>query len=200
MSSTPGSRVRRGGGGRALTGSPLRGKSFNNNHANTSNTEDSSSSSKTMSRLYQGLLQLRKFRNKAKDEPLPHHTKDNVHIQVPLRMMVSTLSIFLIFPLTLFGWRQFHPTLHVEIRNNSTKGLYNNNHDKFPTWMDEIQLPPLNETKNGTTSVESTLPPPENKPEAVGDSPVVAASQKTQESEEEERIEQDEEEVEETSE
>lgn len=144
MSATPDkrggvSRVRRGGG-RASTLSPLKGRFATNNN----NAEDSKSSS--MIRLYQGIVSLRKFRSKVKNEHLPHHNnKDNVHIQVPLRMMLSTLSIFLIFPLILFGWRQFHPTIRtdlsgVEGAQNFSKAL---NHDRFPTWMDEIKLPPL---------------------------------------------------------
>ncbi len=192
--------MRRGGVTRTSTGSPLRGKLF----SNASQTEDSSS--KTISRLYQGLLQFRKFRNKEKHDSLPHHhTKDNVHIQIPLRMMISTLSIFLLIPLLLFGWRQlFHPptVASMEIRNSSK--VLHNNHNKFPTWMDEIQLPPeiSDEAKNETTAVDSLRADPlANDPVSKNDSQHVSGSQKEEAGEElEERIEQvEDEEVEDTS-
>lgn len=135
------SRVRRGTV-RASTLSPLKGRSTHN----SDDDDAKASSTTTMARLYQGIvsLQLRKFRGKAKNDHLPLHNKDNVHIQVPIRMMFSTLSIFLILPLTLFGWRQFHPTVRVD---RAVGGAQNSSlalkHDRFPTWMDEINLPPL---------------------------------------------------------
>lgn len=169
MSTKPGvSRVRRGGGTRAPASSPISGKSTTNSSESNNNDGDDdakASASSSMTRLYQGALQLRKsFRSssKAKNEqhlPLHHHNnKDNVHIQVPVRMMLSTFSIFLILPLTLFAWRQFHPIV-VRVVEDNHKSAQNSgiqHHDKFPTWMDEISMPPLKPVQESSTSSNQT--------------------------------------------
>lgn len=87
--------------------------------------------------------------------------------------MLSTLSIFLIFPLALFGWRQFHPTVRADrIVESAPKNASSQVLDRFPTWMDEIKLPPL-VSEEGTTNNETSVLPenvdPDDSPQEAND-------------------------------
>lgn len=83
---------------------------------------------------------------------------DSIRVQIPIRMMLSTLSIFLILPLSMFAWKEthLHPPEELQSIQQNPELRQKNTHSggRFPTWMDEDTNSVAN--SSGTTT-ESTI-------------------------------------------
>jgi hypothetical protein len=112
-------------------------------------------------RLYQGLAQ--KFRKKKNRDHYHHHahgqqTDDSIRVNVPIRMMFSTLAIFLVLPLSLFIWKEMHlhpATTGVEFKPNLRKEN-RDGPDRFPTWMDKVPALSVDVKKEGQVHETTT--------------------------------------------
>jgi hypothetical protein len=62
------------------------------------------------------------------------------NVQLPVRLVLTTASVFLILPLILFGYRELHmvPSDHTSASVVHPKKVHvrGNNGDKYPTWME----------------------------------------------------------------
>lgn len=113
-----------------------------------------------MNRWYLGITQkirdtTRKQRQQSRrnDHRHSHHhhqsLDDSIRVQVPMRMMLSTLTIFLVLPLTIFIWKEIHlhPREGAEyFKSGVRQGPERNDPDRFPTWMDKLPFDGTNET------------------------------------------------------
>jgi hypothetical protein len=64
------------------------------------------------------------------------------HVDIPKRMICYTLSIFLIFPLILFTWKETHP--HVEAVMEMASGpsqTQKSHHEVYPNWFSDQAVP-----------------------------------------------------------
>lgn len=68
-------------------------------------------------------------------------------VEVPKRMLFSTLGVFLVLPLLIFVWKELHPARNAssELRGTKQK-ITHNGKNKYVTWMED-NLPEFNETE-----------------------------------------------------
>ena len=70
-------------------------------------------------------------------------TNDAIRVQLPMRMVLTTLSVFLIFPLVLFGWRERQIRItegEAELFQEKQQQQHHHivdGHERYPTWMDK---------------------------------------------------------------
>lgn len=65
------------------------------------------------------------------------------HVDIPKRMMCYTLSIFLIFPLILFTWKETHPHVEavMEMAKSDPSQSHKSHHEVYPNWFSDQAVP-----------------------------------------------------------
>lgn len=114
-------------------------------------------SSSTTQNLFQQVKQLQRRRARASQGKGSSNNNNIWTVQMPKRMLVSTLGVFLIFPLLIFLWKETHltPSLDALKKQQQLRTgpvvVHSSKQDAFMTWVKD-GLPA--ESNNNETAVE----------------------------------------------
>lgn len=86
-------------------------------------------------------------------------------VQIPKRMLLSTVGVFLVLPLVIFLWKETHlksTDMDIQLRGGTTTSKYKTAKNRFVTWMeDNLPEDVYNETEGGAIFLPESirLPP-----------------------------------------
>ena len=146
----------------SLLNAPASPSSANNNKryfkpqsasSSATTTNATSINSQRVVALLQDVKRFIRHRQQARrDSGLPLHYKYHKqnakawHVDIPKRMLLSTVAVFLLLPLTIFYWKETHlsqqqqQAADVESKMSSSSNLPQSQHDVFPNWFSDTTL------------------------------------------------------------